>query len=178
MTKPRAKLTELEGAILGVFRLDPSCTAYRVRQIFLASQSAEWSGSAGAVYPAINRLEARGQIRSMPQTDKRGTCTYRLTRAGEAAHDRWLCDSDRAIGPGLDPFRTRAGFWSVLTAPKLRSLLLRLRRQIEMRRNQLLRELPALDESDTIMVNLHIALQELRLKWVEQHLKNIARSRQ
>ena len=47
-------MTELEGAILGVIRLDPSCTAYRVRQVFLASRSDEWSGSAGAVYPAID----------------------------------------------------------------------------------------------------------------------------
>jgi len=175
MTKTRADLTELEGAILGVIRLEPGATAYRVRQIFLASRSTEWSGSAGAVYPAIARLEALGRIRGGAQSDKRGTRSYRLTQMGERAHDHWLCDEVRAIGAGFDPFRTRAGFWSALPEAKYRALLTGLARRIRTLRNQLLRELPHLDDGDARMVNLHIALQDLRLDWVAAELKIIAR---
>ena len=168
MTKPRAKLTELEGAILGVLRRDPSCTAYRIRQLFLASRSAEWSGSAGAVYPAIKRMKRDGVINEQAQQDNRGTRTYRLTPAGTAAHDRWLCDVERAAGPGLDPFRTRASLWPALTPEKRRALIKALRREIERRRSELLHELPSLDEGDAIATTLHVALLNLRLKWLEQ----------
>jgi len=68
--------------MLGVVRLEPNCTAYRVRQVFLASRSTEWSGSAGAVYPAVNRLQVEGLIGETPEQDGRGTKTYRLTPAG------------------------------------------------------------------------------------------------
>jgi len=173
MTKPRSKLTELEGAMLGVVRLAPNCTAYRVRQVFLASRSAEWSGSAGAVYPAINRLEAEGLIGESAAQDGRGTRTYRLTPAGAAAHDAWLCDADRAIGAGLDPFRTRAGFWSVLPPKRLRVLLKQLAREAERRREELQRELPSLDEGDAAMTTLHIALQDLRLTWIAARQRKI-----
>jgi DNA-binding PadR family transcriptional regulator len=174
MTIKRAKSTELEGAILGVVRAEPNCTAYRVRQIFLASASAEWSGSAGAVYPAIKRLQAQGLISPKPESDGRGTRAFSLTRAGIAAHERWLCDIERAIGAGLDPFRTRAGSWPLLEPGKRRALMHDLKRQIEKGRNQLLRELPSLDESDATMLNLHVALQDLRLRWIELQLKKIA----
>ena len=159
--------------MLGVLRLAPNCTAYRVRQVFLASRSAEWSGSAGAVYPAINRLEAEGLIAESAAQDGRGTRTYRLTAAGNAAHDVWLCDAERAIGAGLDPFRTRAGFWPVLPPKRQRDLLKQLAKQAERRRDELHRELPSLDEGDAAMATLHIALQDLRLNWIAARLKKI-----
>jgi len=161
--------------MLGVIRLDPSCTAYRVRRVFLASRSAEWSGSAGAVYPAIRRLLAEGLLKERSEDDGRGTHTYVLTPSGEAAHERWLCDGDRAAGPGLDPFRTRAGFWSLLSPKKRNALLARLRRQIEQRRSDLRREVASLDANDAIMANLDIALQDLRLRWIQDHMRKIAK---
>jgi len=170
MTKSRAKLTELEGAILGVLRRDPSCTAYRIRQIFLASRSAEWSGSAGAVYPALKRMRTDGLIAERPEQDERGTRTYRLTAAGTRAHDQWLCDVDRAIGPGIDPFRTRAALWSILSPAKRRALMNGLKGAIENSREELSQELPSLDEGDANMTRLHLALQKLRLNWIEAHL--------
>ena len=47
MTKSRAGLTELEGAIFGLLGRGRSRTGYHFRQEFLTSPSAEWSGSAG-----------------------------------------------------------------------------------------------------------------------------------
>jgi len=177
MTKPRATLTELEGAMLGVVRLEPNCTAYRVRQVFLASRSTEWSGSAGAVYPAVNRLQVEGLIGESPEQDGRGTKTYRLTPAGLTAHDGWLCDPDRALGAGLDPFRTRAGFWFVLPPKRLHTFLTGLGKQIETRRDELLRELPSLDDGDAAMATLHVGLQDLRLDWIAKQVKKLAKDR-
>jgi len=177
MTKARAVLTELEGAILSVIRFDPKATAYRVRQIFVTSRSAEWSGSAGAVYPAIARLEALGLVKPSQETDKRGTPTYRLTQGGETAHQKWLSDVDRTVGPGLDPFRTRAGFWSALPPPKRRAMLQELKRKLETNRRQLLAERPSLDEGDKIMADLHVELQDLRLRWIAKYLRALSRAK-
>lgn len=171
MTKTRAGLTELEGAILCVIRSTPGTTAYRVRQTFLVSRSAEWSGSAGAVYPAIARLEAVGLLSASAETDKRGTRTFRLTGAGKAAHERWLCDERRTLSPGLDPFRTRAGFWSALPPQRQRKLMQRLQRAIRSLRAELVREQRSTPGGDRIMLDLHIELQDLRLRWLDRYLK-------
>lgn len=166
MTKSRAGLTELEGAILGVLRRAPGMTPYAVRQVFLASRSAEWSGSAGAVYPAIARL-ARGRLlKARAGGDRRGARTYALSPAGRAAHDRWLCDAARAASPGIDPFRTRAALWPLLPARKRKALMTALRREIEAARTALLRELPERDPADAITDRLVLAVHESRLAWI------------
>ena len=53
-------LSELEAVVLGLVWSDGPCTAYAVRRTVQASLSAQWSGSAGAVYPAVARLEGPG----------------------------------------------------------------------------------------------------------------------
>ncbi len=55
------RLSELEAVVLGLVWSDGPCTAYAVRRTVQASLSAQWSGSAGAVYPAVARLEQRGR---------------------------------------------------------------------------------------------------------------------
>ena len=166
MTKSRATLTELEGAILGVLISAPAATAYRVRQVFQASRSPEWSGSAGAVYPAIRRLATEGLIKGIAQEDGRGTQTYVLTTAGRAVHDAWLCDVERALGPGLDPFRTRAPLWPKLHPAARRKLMKALKVEIESRKAALVRETASGDEGDAISLRLYIALLDSRLKWL------------
>lgn len=164
-------MTELEGAILAVIRFVPGATAYRVRQVFLTSPSAEWSGSAGAVYPAIARLETLRLLRASPQGDRRGTRSFRLSPAGTAALERWLCDAERAVSPGIDPFRIRAGFWSALSPRKQKRLLRELQRRIRSRRDELVRERRARRDGDRVMLDLHIDLQELRLRWIDRYFK-------
>jgi DNA-binding PadR family transcriptional regulator len=166
MTKPRAGLTELEGAILGVLRQSANRSAYHVRQIFLASQSAEWSGSAGAVYPAIRRLEAAGWLKARREADGRGTQSYAVTPSGLTTHDRWLRDVARATGPGMDPFRTRAALWRTLPPRKRQALLAALKTQLLAQRARLRRDLPSLDEGDTITQHLLLALTDQRLAWL------------
>lgn len=162
-------MTELEGAILGVFRLSRDVTPYVVRRMFQHSLSAEWSGSAGAIYPAIRRLEAEGLIAGVSQKkDGRGTKIYTLTKKGLAAHDEWLCDAERAAGPGMDPFRTRAALWAVLPAARRRSLMEELKKETVARRKRFVRELPTLDAADQVAYGLLLMQLDMRLAWLKQ----------
>jgi len=168
MTKSRANLTELEGAILGVLRRSPGMTAYAVRQVFLSSSSAEWSGSAGAVYPAIARLQTAGFVAARAAGDSRGTKTLGVARAGKTALDRWLCDTERAAGPGLDPFRTRAGLWSELAPGARRRLMRDLKVAITRQREILASGPKPTDAADAVTMELHLALLDMRLRWLDE----------
>lgn len=109
-------LTELEGAALGVVARDGPCTAYSVKEVFRASPSDFWSGSAGSIYPLMKRLEDRGLLISeSSSTGRRGSQLYRVTRGGRAAFRRWLTDVERATAIGFDPLRTRMVFLSALS---------------------------------------------------------------
>jgi len=78
-------MSELEHVVLGVVSREQPCTAYGVRKVFLNSPSSYWSGSAGAIYPLMRRLEQAGLIRSAPcRGDKRRARLYQLTSNGRA----------------------------------------------------------------------------------------------
>jgi DNA-binding PadR family transcriptional regulator len=90
-----------------------------LRREFLRSPSPHWSGSAGAIYPLVERLERRNCIRSEPHsTGHRRSRKYRLTPAGLRALHRWLGPplSPRTIGVPSDPLRTRVEFIAALPA--------------------------------------------------------------
>jgi DNA-binding PadR family transcriptional regulator len=119
-TKERS-LTELEGAALGVVLRDGPCTSYAVKELFRASPSDFWSGSAGAIYPLMKRLEKRGLVASEAgSTGRRSRRDYRITALGRRAFERWLTDAQRAAGMGFDPLRTRLVFFDQLS-PEARS---------------------------------------------------------
>lgn len=86
------------------------CTAFQVRKAFLNSPTRDWSGSAGAVYPAIKRLELDDLIVRSPQVDGRGTHTLLATEKGVAALHRWAAEPSLASAIGADPFRTRVDY--------------------------------------------------------------------
>lgn len=109
--------TELEAAVLGVVWQEGPCTRYAIRQHFLESRAPRWSGSAGAIYPLVQRLETRGLVRSSPSArGRRAQRNYRITRLGGATLKRWLrlpiaqCDATLIH----DPLRTRIVFLSAL----------------------------------------------------------------
>jgi DNA-binding PadR family transcriptional regulator len=110
-------LTELEAVVLGLVWADGPCTAYAVRRTVQTSLSSQWSGSAGAVYPAALRLERRGLIRSRAQsTGRRSSQALEVTTAGIRAIADWL---GPPVGPDVigitpDPLRTRLRFLAVL----------------------------------------------------------------
>ncbi|WP_088309198.1 PadR family transcriptional regulator [Novosphingobium sp. B 225] len=102
------RLTDLEGAALAEIAKRGAATSYAVAQAFAGSPSEFWSGSAGAVYPMIKRMAARGLLNSETAlTGKRPSQTYCLTEQGVTALHGWLLDCERAAGLGFDPLRTR-----------------------------------------------------------------------
>ena len=106
-------LSALELMTLGLVWLRQPCTAYAIRTVLARSRASFWSGSAGAIYPLMRRLERRALLKSKAaRTGKRRRRDYRITAAGNAALRRWLRpplpEADAAIV--YDPLRTRMLF--------------------------------------------------------------------
>jgi DNA-binding PadR family transcriptional regulator len=119
-------VTELEGCVLGLVWEQGPCTAYALRREFLTSPSPQWSGSAGAIYPLVARLERQGLIRSIEQaTGKRRGKGYLLTKSGFDHFARWLGPplSPQTIGVPMDPLRTRVRFLEALPLAERESFL-------------------------------------------------------
>jgi DNA-binding PadR family transcriptional regulator len=117
-------LTDLEGATLGFIVRAGTCTAYAVRDGFRTSPSEFWSGSAGAVYPLIARLEKRGFLAAKAdRKDGRMRRYLSATPAGEAALAAWLVDAERAAGLGFDPLRIRLFFADLIPPQKMQPFL-------------------------------------------------------
>jgi DNA-binding PadR family transcriptional regulator len=118
MTRSTKKLTELQGAALGIIWLASPCTPYHVRKVFERSPSPHWTGSAGAIYPMMRNLESLGLINSeRHRVGKRLGRRYSITRAGSRALQKWLerAVSEKTIGVPLDALRTRVRFFAALS---------------------------------------------------------------
>lgn len=124
-------LTELEGAILSEIEHRGHWTAFQVRRAFAESFSLEWRGSAGAVYPAVKRLEREGLLSASEPAGGRKARTLVLTAIGREALMKWACDPLLSSSSGVDPFRLRAGIWSLLPEPDRFALLSNVEAHIE-----------------------------------------------
>jgi DNA-binding PadR family transcriptional regulator len=129
---PRKKrdrpLSELEGCVLGHLWKRGASTPYAVRRMFLDSPSSHWSGSAGAVYPVLERLEERGLVAAThAPRGEREAWTYALTAAGRRRFRTWLEPPFAAefVSVPPDPLRTRLSFLGVLDAAQRRRFLVR-----------------------------------------------------
>lgn len=119
-------LTDLEQTVLGVVWLNQPCTAYRVRKVFLDSLSSHWSGSAGAIYPAVRRLERDGLVRSAARrADGRASRLYRATERGLRQLRAWLRPPlpDAAALMNYDPLRVRLRFLAALPPEERRAMI-------------------------------------------------------
>jgi len=112
-----ARLSELEGCVLGLVHQKGPVTAYAIRRTFLDSPSPHWSGSAGAIYPLIRRLTRSRLVRSASKAmGARRSRLYSITPEGRRALRRWLgppVPSWVAAVPA-DALRTRVGFMAAL----------------------------------------------------------------
>ncbi|MHC5024376.1 MAG: helix-turn-helix transcriptional regulator [Planctomycetota bacterium] len=116
----------LECVVLGiVWKMGP-ITPYAIRQEFRTSPTPHFSGSAGAIYPAVRRLERDGLLasRAVRQGRRRGR-QYRITKAGGAVLKSWLRPPLRPgdAGPSFDPLRTRLYFLAAVTPRQRRAFL-------------------------------------------------------
>ena len=106
-------ITEMEGMVLALIGRDGALTAYEIKEKFRTSPSRFWSGSAGAVYPLVKRLEQRQILASEDISEtRRPRRVFSLTKAGKDLMVSWILDVERAIDPGYDPLRSRLMFIS------------------------------------------------------------------
>lgn len=153
-------LTELEGGALGVIQRLGAGTAYQVKEWFARSPSSYWSGSAGAVYPLMQRLEERGILASedVSQT-KRPKRQYTLTAAGKAALKAWILDAGQASDAGYDPLRTRLAFLVLVNRSEARALLDHAETQT--------REMRSPSDDGHVMA-IHESWRSMRLAWIAE----------
>ena len=161
-------LTELEGAILSEIEHRGQRTAFQVRRAFAESFSLEWKGSAGAVYPAVRRLEGEGLLSASEPIGGRRTRTLALTVIGREALRIWASDPFLSSSSGVDPFRLRAGIWSLLPEPEKSALLSDVEAHIEHQIAQFEQHLPDLDPVEAIRIELALDLQRIRLRQIER----------
>lgn len=111
MSVPQRSRSELESFVLGLAWQHGPCSSYQIRRILMDSPSRQWSGSAGAIYPLVRRLEQDGLLSGTARAGSAGGGrAYSITAKGRAALRRW-------IGPPIDPEA-----WTVTSDP-LRSRL-------------------------------------------------------
>ena len=113
----RKELTELEQCVVGVVWRDGPMTAYEIALMFSTSLSSYWSGSAGAIYPLVERLRKRGLLQASKGARGRTRRTlFTTTQRGVEALRSWIAPPLPlpAGAPSFDPIRTRLFFIEVL----------------------------------------------------------------
>jgi DNA-binding PadR family transcriptional regulator len=123
---PMAQPTELELLILGIVAKFGPLTPYAVRRHFAESPNPAFSSSAGTIYPAMERLEAAGLLRSRAAArGQQARRTYATTAAGRRAHEAWLFEEldDAVFAPPPDPLRFRLYFLGLLPRAAQRRFL-------------------------------------------------------
>lgn len=133
-TRKDTRITELEGAVLGLLWKHGPCSGYTIRKGFLESSNPHWSGSRGAIYPALERLARRGLVgRRRDDVGRRRGRRFSITNRGLDALRGWIDrpSDPRIVAPPPDPLRTRLPFLAVLPPAKRRRLLLELRQSVK-----------------------------------------------
>ena len=168
-------LSELEGAVLGVIWRKKSCSGYAIRQEFRDSPSRYWSGSAGAIYPLITRMEGRRLVASKQHArDARRTKLYSLTASGLLALREWVGPPvpEIAIGVPMDVLRTRVEFLDVLSVQERRYLLSNARERLRIHTAEVEEYLLTCTDKFARVAAIGALLTcEARLIWLTEALK-------
>jgi DNA-binding PadR family transcriptional regulator len=120
------QLSEIEGCVLGLLSVEGPATPYAIRKVFLQSPSPQWSGSAGTIYPLIERLLQRKLIRSkLCLTGKRRGQRISVTASGSRVLKQWLSVPipEWVAGVPPDPLRTRVRFLGSVSYTQQRAFL-------------------------------------------------------
>ena len=120
------QLSEIEGCVLGLLSVEGPATPYAIRKVFLQSPNPQWSGSAGTIYPLIQRLLRRKLIRSrLCLTGKRRGQRISVTASGSRALKQWLSVPipEWVAGVPPDPLRTRVRFLGAISNTQQQAFL-------------------------------------------------------
>lgn len=178
---PDRLLSRLEHAVLGLVWRGQPCTAYSVRQQFKASPSSHFSGSAGAVYPALQRLQRWGLLSAeSTQRGTRNSYSYAVTDAGIAALRAWLNGPlpDEDVSYSFDPLRTRVYYLALLGAAErlrfVQEALERTRAQAALVEADYDRKKAAGDRFLTAGVRGVLCEVQARVAWLEEIASQVA----
>lgn len=167
-------VSELEGCVLGIVWAQGPCTAYLIRREFLDSLSPYWSGSSGAIYPLVDRLERRGLIRSVERKiGRKRSKHYALTAAGRKMLLSWLKPlPDLVIGVPPDPLRTRIEFLDVLSRREKATFIAdaraRMRTHLRKITEQANREQTKANHCSYLVLRGSIGILKSRLQWLNE----------
>lgn len=173
-------MTELESCVLGVVWLRGPCTAYVVRQEFLASESSHWSGSGGAIYPVLRRLEKEKLIRARMHAWGTGKKKeFEITDRGLEALRAWIGPPlpQWTAAPTFDPVRTRMSFLGALPAAKRAKFVAEARKNVDEEIVAIERKLAAHDrEAEPFEYHVIVGTRhelDARAKWLAQVAREI-----
>lgn len=108
MSNSKRALTNLESVALAHIWRHGAMTAHELRVAFAESSAGRYSGSAGAIYPLVKRLDGAGYIRG--RSDSNGAQkkkVYEITKAGQSAVEDWIFSMTPIAMFPDDPIRTR-----------------------------------------------------------------------
>ena len=171
MSKER-NITEIEGGVLAIIGIKGPCTPYLVRKEFQQSPTPFWSGSAGTIYPLIERL-TRGKLISETSqpNDIRGSKLYILTDEGKKALKQWLNQptSPTVFGTPPDPLRSRIEFLGFLTPQERKSFLAEVRTELEKHLKDVIKNSEECDPSNyfyELSTRGSVFAAQARLDWI------------
>ena len=108
MSNANRGLTNLENVALAHIWRNGATTAHELRVAFADSSAGRYSGSAGAIYPLVKRLEAAGFVRGRAAANgAQKKKLYKITKAGQKAVENWIFAMAPADMFPDDPIRTR-----------------------------------------------------------------------
>ncbi len=167
--------TPMEAAVMGTIWQEAPCTAYFIRKKFLNSPSAKWSGSAGAIYPLLLRLEQLGLIRSEQRRGaNRKQLDYTIEKKGKVVLRRWLRQVEPVSDTGLihDPLRLKILFIDLLSRKQAQnfadSAIEEVRSQLELRLIDCENNSVSKDLGGGLAARNAYMLTHARLAWLEE----------
>ncbi len=168
-------LTELEGCVLGLIWEMDACTTYAARKVFQKSPNPYWSGSAGAIYPLVRRLEKRNLVRaSEDYTGRRRRDLYALTAEGLRSFRSWLGPHipDWSVTIPVDPLRTHVRFLGALKPSGRAEFLANARRLLVKQIKDAKTEFKSFDPQEDpyryLAARGVAKVAQARLKWIEE----------
>ncbi len=173
---PRAAVSALEGAILGLIADEPQ-SGYALRKAFQETPLGHFSDSPGSIYPALRRLKARGWIAGTIDRARRlrPREIFALSTAGETAFRAWLSEpvTRDTVAHGTDQALLRFAFMEATlgraaTTEDLRALARELEAMLEETRGYARTSGRALPLSGRLAIEFGLGSIEAQLQWARR----------
>lgn len=170
-------LTTTEAAVLALLAIEGERSGYDLNKLVSRSIGHVWAPAKSRLYAVLPRLAADGlaKSRSIRQSDRPDKHVYRITAAGRAAVEAWLC----TVEPGAEETVYLKVFLGGLTTHDV------LRAHLEQFRADQRERLAELEQIDRINTNrghdryhrylLELGLRRARqsIRWAEEVLREL-----